>query len=185
MKSSYTKRALAFWLAVAMVATSAPVAFAAASTSPTSTRTGTSDVGTPTPQAGLTAENQTLNDLTVGTEYTSASPIVSGGQGAYTMTAKEGTLPKWLTLTTDGKLTGTPTEVEPVHPAVPLCGMAQLHSGQELQGALILLGRDREGDSCLAVLRVCRVAQDTAQHRPSVLCGHICCPPVSWPWRAM
>lgn len=29
MKSSYTKRALAFWLAVAMVATSAPVAFAA------------------------------------------------------------------------------------------------------------------------------------------------------------
>lgn len=27
------------------------------------------------------------------------------------MTAKEGTLPKWLTLTTDGKLTGTPTEV--------------------------------------------------------------------------
>lgn len=111
MKSSYTKRALAFWLAVAMVATSAPVAFATASTSPTSTRTGTSDVGTPTPQAGLTAENQTLNDLTVGTEYTSASPIVSGGQGAYTMTAKEGTLPKWLTLTTDGKLTGTPTEV--------------------------------------------------------------------------
>lgn len=37
MKSSYTKRALAFWLAVAMVATSAPMAFAAASTSPTST----------------------------------------------------------------------------------------------------------------------------------------------------
>lgn len=111
MKSSYTKRALAFWLAVAMVATSAPMAFATTSTSPTSTRTGTSDVGTPTPQAGLTAENQKLNDLTVGTEYTSASPIVSGGQGAYTMTAKEGTLPKWLTLTTDGKLTGTPTEV--------------------------------------------------------------------------
>ena len=72
-----------------------------------------------------------------------------------------------------------------VHPAVPLCGMAQPHSGQEFQGALILLGRDREGDSCLAVLRVCRVAQDTAQHRPSVLCGHICCPPVSWPWGVM
>ena len=75
--------------------------------------------------------------------------------------------------------------LQPVHPAVPLCGMAQPHSGQELQGALILLGRDREGDSCLAVLRVCRVAQDTAQHRPSVLCGHICCPPVSWPWGVM
>lgn len=110
MKTSYTKRALAFWLAVAMVATSAPMAFATASTSPTSTMTETSDVGTPAPQAGLTAENQTLNDLTVGTEYTSASPIVSGGQGAYTMTAKEGALPTWLTLTADGKLTGTPTE---------------------------------------------------------------------------
>lgn len=110
MKSSYTKRALAFWLAVAMVATSAPMAFATASTSPTSTMTETSDVGTPAPQAGLTAENQTLNDLTVGTEYTSASPIVSGGQGAYTMTAKEGALPTWLTLTADRKLTGTPTE---------------------------------------------------------------------------
>lgn len=35
MKSSYTKRALAFWLAVAMVATSAPMAFAAESTSTT------------------------------------------------------------------------------------------------------------------------------------------------------
>lgn len=34
MKSSYTKRALAFWLAVAMVATSAPMAFAAGSTTP-------------------------------------------------------------------------------------------------------------------------------------------------------
>lgn len=51
MKSSYTKRALAFWLAVAMVATSAPMAFATASTSPTSTMTETSDVGTPAPQA--------------------------------------------------------------------------------------------------------------------------------------
>lgn len=44
MKSSYTKRALAFWLAVAMVATSAPMAFATASTSPTSTMTETSGV---------------------------------------------------------------------------------------------------------------------------------------------
>lgn len=37
MKSSYTKRALAFWLAVAMVATSAPMAFAAESTTDAST----------------------------------------------------------------------------------------------------------------------------------------------------
>ncbi len=41
MKSSYTKRALAFWLAVAMVATSAPMAFAREpdSVSPASTTT--------------------------------------------------------------------------------------------------------------------------------------------------
>lgn len=45
MKSSYTKRALAFWLAVAMVATSAPMAFAA----DLATGAPTSDVGTPTP----------------------------------------------------------------------------------------------------------------------------------------
>lgn len=63
MKSSYTKRALAFWLAVAMVATSAPMAFAAASASPASTVTKTSDVGTPEPEkkslesADITLEN--------------------------------------------------------------------------------------------------------------------------------
>lgn len=46
MKTSYTKRALAFWLAVAMVATSAPMAFATASTSPTSTMTSSTPVTT-------------------------------------------------------------------------------------------------------------------------------------------
>lgn len=46
MKSSYTKRALAFWLAVAMVATSAPMAFAAGSTIDTSPAS-TTPSGTP------------------------------------------------------------------------------------------------------------------------------------------
>lgn len=63
MKSSYTKRALAFWLAVAMVATSAPMAFATTSTSPTSTMTETSGVEPLEPEkkslesADITLEN--------------------------------------------------------------------------------------------------------------------------------
>lgn len=65
MKSSYTKRALAFWLAVAMVATSAPMAFATTSTSPTSTRTGTSDVGTPAPVAATEIKKVTISKNTV------------------------------------------------------------------------------------------------------------------------
>ena len=65
MKSSYTKRALAFWLAVAMVATSAPMAFAAdlatgAPTSPT-----TSDVGTPAPVAATEIKKVTISKNTV------------------------------------------------------------------------------------------------------------------------
>lgn len=52
MKSSYTKRALAFWLAVAMVATSAPMAFATGmapgATSPISTTTSSTPVTTAT-----------------------------------------------------------------------------------------------------------------------------------------
>lgn len=63
MKSSYTKRALAFWLAVAMVATSAPMAFATTSTSPTSTMPETSGAGPLEPEkkslesADITLEN--------------------------------------------------------------------------------------------------------------------------------
>ena len=49
MKSSYTKRALAFWLAVAMVATGAPMAFAADLAVGELTSPTTSDVGTPAP----------------------------------------------------------------------------------------------------------------------------------------
>lgn len=48
MKSSYTKRALAFWLAVAMVAAGAPAAFAMTVTSTPMTTTTTSSTSTPT-----------------------------------------------------------------------------------------------------------------------------------------
>jgi len=64
MKSSYTKRALAFWLAVAMVATSAPMAFATASTSPTS-MTETSGV------EPLEPEKKSLESAVVALEFTS------------------------------------------------------------------------------------------------------------------
>lgn len=65
MKSSYTKRALAFWLAVAMVATSAPMAFATTSTSPTSTITETSGAGPFEP------EKKSLESAVVALEFTS------------------------------------------------------------------------------------------------------------------
>ena len=64
MKSSYTKRALAFWLAVAMVATSAPMAFAAESTSTTS-MTETSGV------EPLEPEKKSLESAVVALEFTS------------------------------------------------------------------------------------------------------------------
>lgn len=56
MKSSYTKRALAFWLAVAMVATSAPMAFATGMTTPMVT-------SEPAPAATIT--NLQLSESTV------------------------------------------------------------------------------------------------------------------------
>lgn len=65
MKSSYTKRALAFWLAVAMVATSVPMAFATTSTSPTSTITETSGAGPFEP------ERKSLESAVVALEFTS------------------------------------------------------------------------------------------------------------------
>lgn len=61
MKSSYTKRALAFWLAVAMVATSAPMAFATASTSPTST---ISDTTVTAATQELTIQSATIAEKT-------------------------------------------------------------------------------------------------------------------------
>lgn len=65
MKTSYTKRALAFWLAVAMLATGAPAALAREpdSVPPASTTTETSDVGPLEPEkkslesADITLEN--------------------------------------------------------------------------------------------------------------------------------
>lgn len=71
MKSSYTKRALAFWLAVAMVATSAPMAFAREpdSVPPASTTTETSDVGP------LEPEKKSLELAVVALEFTSHAYI--------------------------------------------------------------------------------------------------------------
>lgn len=63
MKSSYTKRVLAFWLAVAMVATSAPMAFAAdLATSAPTTSTTTSE---PTPAATTEIKKVTISQSTV------------------------------------------------------------------------------------------------------------------------
>lgn len=71
MKSSYTKRALAFWLAVAMVATSAPMAFAREpdSVPAASTTTETSDVGP------LEPEKKSLELAVVALEFTSHAYI--------------------------------------------------------------------------------------------------------------
>ena len=57
MKSSYTKRALAFWLAVAMVATSAPMAFAA------DLATGVPTSPTVTSEPAPAAEQITINHI--------------------------------------------------------------------------------------------------------------------------
>ena len=64
MKSSYTKRALAFWLAVAMVATSAPMAFAREpdSVPPASTTTSGTTVTAATQE--LTIQSATIAEKT-------------------------------------------------------------------------------------------------------------------------
>lgn len=63
MKSSYTKRALAFWLAVAMVATSAPMAFAMEpdSVSPVSTTRESAPAATSVHHIKLNQESVTVN----------------------------------------------------------------------------------------------------------------------------
>ena len=73
MKSSYTKRALAFWLAVAMVATSAPMAFAAELTTDTSPAVTTSDT---TVTAATSVHHIKLNQESV-TVNGSAIPSVT------------------------------------------------------------------------------------------------------------
>lgn len=65
MKSSYTKRALAFWLAVAMVATSAPMAFAAGSTTDTS------------PASTTTSSTPTVTDKIDGIELKKDGEVLS------------------------------------------------------------------------------------------------------------
>ena len=65
MKSSYTKRALAFWLAVAMVATSAPMAFATGMTPGTTSTTVTTSGTTVTAATQeLTIQSATIAEKT-------------------------------------------------------------------------------------------------------------------------
>ena len=78
MKTSSTKRVLAFWLAVAILGAPASGAFAAGLTTLQSTVQAADTQAT---AGALTVENQTLSDLVVGTAYTSKSPIVSNGTG--------------------------------------------------------------------------------------------------------
>ena len=88
MKSSYTKRALAFWLAVAMVATSAPMAFAAdlVTGAPTSS-TVTSE---PAPQNAQAITSVTLKNGDQGISkvvVTGAKVTTDGSTDVGTLTA--------------------------------------------------------------------------------------------------
>lgn len=62
MKSSYTKRALAFWLAVAMVATSAPMAFATGMTPGTTPPVSTTSESVPAATQQLTIDSAKIAD---------------------------------------------------------------------------------------------------------------------------
>lgn len=112
MKSSYTKRALAFWLAVAMVATSAPMAFA------TGTVPGT------TPPASTTTSGTTVTAATITNLQLSESTVEVNGQNEKQVTATvtlsadatvqwsatEGvTVTENLAATTEGSITKTAT----------------------------------------------------------------------------
>ena len=86
MKSSYTKRALAFWLAVAMVATSAPMAFATGmapgATSPISTTTSSTPVTTATQELTIQDAKITKEKVYDGETAIPADSIVVTFAGA-------------------------------------------------------------------------------------------------------
>lgn len=88
MKSSYTKRALAFWLAVAMVATSAPMAFAAdLAAGESTTSTVTSE---PAPQNAQAITSVTLKNGDQGISkvvVTGAKVTTDGSTDVGTLTA--------------------------------------------------------------------------------------------------
>lgn len=121
MKTSYTKRALAFWLAVAMLATGAPAALArepdtgtGGSTSVSGTTTTpeeTTEPGTPTAQLTMQAPSVSL---TVGTAIQQVAKFTAtGGTGTVTYAIESGKLPEGVTLNSEtGEITGTPTTAE-------------------------------------------------------------------------
>lgn len=120
MKSSYTKRALAFWLAVAMVATSAPMAFAREPDSVPATSTTTS--GTTVMAAELSASENAENAgkfdaLKVGQtlESVKVSDLVTVQNNEGTLKYTVSGLPAGLTVTNDApetaSISGVPTGV--------------------------------------------------------------------------
>lgn len=110
MKSSYTKRALAFWLAVAMVATSAPMAFAAGLTTDASpTPTVTSE---PAPAATIT--NLQLSESTVEVngqnEKQVTATVTLSADATVTWSATDGvTVIEDAVASTEGSITKTAT----------------------------------------------------------------------------
>lgn len=120
MKSSYTKRALAFWLAVAMVATSAPMAFAREpdSVPPASTTTSGTTVTAAELSASENAENAGKFDaLKVGQtlESVKVSDLVTVQNNEGTLKYTVSGLPAGLTVTNDASetasISGVPTGV--------------------------------------------------------------------------
>lgn len=120
MKSSYTKRALAFWLAVAMVATSAPMAFAREpdSVPPASTTTSGTTVTAAELSASENAENAGKFDaLKVGQtlESVQVRDLVTVQNNEGTLKYTVSGLPAGLTVTNDASetasISGVPTGV--------------------------------------------------------------------------
>ena len=141
MKTSYTKRALAFWLAVAMLATGAPAALArepdtgtGGSTSVSGTTTTPTTPGETTepgaPTAQLTVQAPSVS-LTVGTAIQQEARFTATDViGTVTYTIESGKLPAGVTLdSATGEITGTPTTTETGEVAVKATNSSSQSTG--------------------------------------------------------